>query len=176
MPDFCPKMFIFRLSLYTAVPVPGLAWCTVMTVLGLACCTVMTVPGLACCTVVTCFRQNLPVTASLWFLYSQKIKIILSVCVALIIINDNSCYIIVNFSSELELVLQASFTCNKYCCTEAKPEASTAVQEPSLEIRPHLESNQTRFKTISTSQNAPCDQRILKPVTKIVTQRRNKPR
>jgi len=35
----------------------------------------------------------------LWFLYSQKIKIILSVCAhcaALIIIDDNSCYFIVN--------------------------------------------------------------------------------
>jgi len=53
MSDSCPKEFIFRLSLYTAVPVPGLA-----------CCTVMTVPGLACCTVITCFRQNLPVTTT----------------------------------------------------------------------------------------------------------------
>jgi len=44
-------MFIFRFSLHTAVPV-----------LGLACCTVTPVPGLACCTIVTCFRQNLPVT------------------------------------------------------------------------------------------------------------------
>ena len=44
---FCPKMFISRLSFYTAVPV-----------LGLVCCRVMTVSGLACCTVVTCFRQK----------------------------------------------------------------------------------------------------------------------
>jgi len=41
------------------------------------------------------------------------------------------------------------FAWNKYCCAKAKPEASTAVQEPSLEIRPHLESNQTRFKNDS---------------------------
>jgi len=53
------------------------------------------------------------------------------------------------------------------------PETSTAVQKPSLEIRPHLESSQTRFKTSSTNQNAPFDQRILKSVTKIGTQRRN---
>jgi len=33
----------------------------------------------------------------LWFLYSQKIKMILSVCAALITINDSSCYFIVNF-------------------------------------------------------------------------------
>ena len=51
MPDFCPTMFSFGLSLCTVVPVTGLA-----------CCTVMTVPGLACCTVVICFLQNLPVT------------------------------------------------------------------------------------------------------------------
>jgi len=31
------------------------------------------------------------------FLYSQKIKIMLSVCAALITINDNSCYFIVHF-------------------------------------------------------------------------------
>jgi len=30
-------------------------------------------------------------------LYSQKIKMILSVCAALITINENSCYFIVNF-------------------------------------------------------------------------------
>jgi len=53
------------------------------------------------------------------------------------------------------------------------PETSTAVQKPSLEIRPHLQSSQTRFKTISTDQNAPFDQRNLKSVTKNVTQRRN---
>jgi len=33
----------------------------------------------------------------LWFLYSQKLKMILSVCAALISIKDNSCYLIVNF-------------------------------------------------------------------------------
>jgi len=32
----------------------------------------------------------------LWFLYSQKIKMILSACAALITIDDNSCYCIVN--------------------------------------------------------------------------------
>jgi len=57
---------------------------------------------------------------------------------------------------------------------EAKPEASTAVQEPSLDIRPHLESSQTRFKTTLTNQHAPFDHPILKLVTKIVTQRRNR--
>ena len=31
-----------------------------------------------------------------WFLYSQKIKMILSVCAALTTIDDNSCYFIVN--------------------------------------------------------------------------------
>jgi len=56
------------------------------------------------------------------------------------------------------------------------PETSIAVQKSSLETRPKLESSLTRFKTVSTSQNAPFDQRILKPVTKIVTQRRNQPR
>jgi len=53
------------------------------------------------------------------------------------------------------------------------PETSIAVQKSSLETRPNLESSQTRFKIISTNQNAPSDQRILKSVTKIVTQRRN---
>jgi len=33
----------------------------------------------------------------LWFLYSQKIKMILLLCAALITINDNSCYFIVIF-------------------------------------------------------------------------------
>ena len=33
----------------------------------------------------------------LWFLFAQKIKIILSVCAALITINDNSCYFITFF-------------------------------------------------------------------------------
>jgi len=56
------------------------------------------------------------------------------------------------------------------------PETGTDVQKPSLETRPNLKSSQTRFKTISTNQNAPFDQRILKSVTKIVTQRHNKPR
>jgi len=36
----------------------------------------------------------------LWFLYAQKIKIIFSVCAALITINDNSCYFIIIFPGE----------------------------------------------------------------------------
>jgi len=56
-------MFIFRLSLCTAVPV-----------LGLACCTVTTVPGLACCTVVTCFRQSLLVTRGVYLTNFCKIS------------------------------------------------------------------------------------------------------
>jgi len=63
-----------------------------------------------------------------------------------------------------------------YCYRQVLPETSIAVQKPSLETRPNLESNQPRFKTIPINQNAPFDQRILRPVTKIVTQRRNKPR
>jgi len=39
----------------------------------------------------------------LWFLHSQKIKIIFSVCAALITIS-NSCNFIVNFSDEVEVV------------------------------------------------------------------------
>jgi len=64
-----------------------------------------------------------------------------------------------------EDMLQASFAYNKYCCAEAKP----------VETRPILESSQTRFKIIPTNQNAPFDRLILTSVTKIVTQRRNKP-
>jgi len=33
----------------------------------------------------------------LWFLYAQKIKLILSVCAALITMNDNSYYFIIIF-------------------------------------------------------------------------------
>jgi len=35
-----------------------------------------------------------------WFLYAQKIKIVLSVSAALITINDNSCYFVITFFQE----------------------------------------------------------------------------
>jgi len=56
----------------------------------------------------------------LWFICSQKIKMILSVCAALITIDDNSCYIILNIfwrggSSKLLLYCwYAAF----FCCVE----------------------------------------------------------
>jgi len=55
----------------------------------------------------------------LWFLYSQKIKMIWSVCAALITIDDNSCYFIVNIfwwvgSSTLLLYWYAAL----FCCVE----------------------------------------------------------
>jgi len=64
------------------------------------------------------------------------------------------------------------------------PETSTAVQRPSLKQALLYKSQAWKYartsnpikrdsKTIPTRQNAPCDQRILKPVTKNVTQRRN---
>jgi len=62
-------------------------------------------------------------------------------------------------------VLQASFAYNKYCCTEVK----------SVETRTNLESSQTRFKMISTNQNAPFDRMILTQVTINVMERRSKP-
>jgi len=59
----------------------------------------------------------------LWFLYSQKIKMILSVCATLITIDDNSCYFIVNIfrrggSSELLLYCWHAAL---FCCAEWVP-------------------------------------------------------
>jgi len=50
----------------------------------------------------------------LWFLYSQKIKMILSVCAALITVNDNSCCFIVIFfqRSESSKLLLYCWLCN----------------------------------------------------------------
>jgi len=59
------------------------------------------------------------------------------------------------------------------CYRQVLPVTSIAAQKPNLEIRSILESNQRTFKTILTNQNDPCDQRILKPVTKNVTRRRD---
>ena len=43
-------------------------------------------------------QMRVAVFSLLWFLYPQKIKMILSVCTALITINDNiSCYFIIKF-------------------------------------------------------------------------------
>ena len=42
-------------------------------------------------------QMMLAVFSLLWFLYSQTIKMILSVCAALITFNDNSCCFIVNY-------------------------------------------------------------------------------
>ena len=52
------------------------------------------------------------------------------------------------------------------CYRQVLPVTSIAAQKPSLEICSNLESNQTTFKTLSNNQNDPCDQPILKPVTK----------
>jgi len=65
----------------------------------------------------------------LWFLYSQKIKMILSVCAALITVDDNSCYVIVNIflrgGSSVAIVIDCSlshptghkqFTCSHCVC------------------------------------------------------------
>jgi len=57
------------------------------------------------------------------------------------------------------------------CYRQVLPVTSIAAQKPSLETRSNLESNQTTFKTISNNQNDPCDQLILKPVTKNVMRR-----
>jgi len=46
----------------------------------------------------------------LWFLFAQKIKIILSVCAALITINDNSCYFI-TFSMGVEVATLIMLVC-----------------------------------------------------------------
>jgi len=62
------------------------------------------------------------------------------------------------------------------CYTEAKAKTNTAGQKPSPQSSLNLESNFTRFKMMSTNQNVPFNHPILKPVTKIVTQRRNESR
>ena len=64
----------------------------------------------------------------------------------------------------------------KHCCIEAKAKTSTAGQKSCLQTILNLESSFTRSKTLSTNQDAPFNHPIAKPVTKIVTQRRNEPR
>ena len=57
----------------------------------------------------------------LWFLYSQKIKMILSVCAALITIDDNSCYFIVNIfwqGGSSKLLLYCWYAA-LFCCAES---------------------------------------------------------
>ena len=83
-----------------------------------------------------------------------------------------------SFCSSTHLVKPALLCCwttKEYNIVTGKflPVTSIAAQKPSLEIRSNLASNQTTFKTISNDQNDPCDQRILKPVTKNVTRRRD---
>ena len=75
--------------------------------------------------------------SSLWFLYSQKIKMILSVCAALIKIDDNSCYFIVNIfqrAGSRKLLLYCWYAA-LFCCAECRggargvPGGATAPQK-----------------------------------------------
>jgi len=62
-------------------------------------------------------QMMVQVFSLLCFFIHKKLKMILSVCAALITINDNSCYLIVNFfPAQMEVVNSKLLLCFWLCC------------------------------------------------------------